>query len=118
MGSVVSALDPMRGQQITLTQKWATSRPVAVVKSIVMAAPKQPPMPVGWKRWPKGKAVDSSAQTLASVALRMLPMGGLSVGADASGKPVGAFKEFHFDNHPDPSRAPYYHPGISLLVPV
>lgn len=114
----MSALDPIRGEEIKLTQKWATSRPVAVVKSIVLGAPKQPPMPAGWRRWPKGKTVDSDALALANVALNTLPMGGLREGINAAGETIGAFKEFHFDNHPDPKRAPYYHPGISLLVPV
>lgn len=80
------------------------------------AMPAQPPLPSGFKRWPAGRKVSKIAQNMAVNYLRIVPMGGYKTETDTDGTVIAAFKDWHFDNHPDRSRKPFWHPGISMLV--
>ena len=78
--------------------------------------PTQPALPKGFTRWPAGRKASALALKLAQTSLHLLSMGGYRAAVDTDGKTIAAFKEFHLDNHPDKTRLPFWHPGISLLV--
>jgi hypothetical protein len=103
-------------QQLKLLAKWSV---VATKSAVAQVAPKQPPIPGGWKRWPKGRKVDAVATALAKVSLNVLQIGQIAPGVDATGQPIAAFCENHWDDHTTGFSGRYvWHKGISLLVPV
>ena len=83
-----------------------------------MTSPKQPPLPEGFLRWPSDRSVTQTAQQLANESLTSLPMGGHATTIDEDGQVIAAFKEYHFDNHPNPYQEPFWHPGVSMLIKV
>ncbi len=78
--------------------------------------PRQPPLPTGFKRWPANRKVSATARSMAVKYLSVVPMGGHATQTDTDGVTIAAFKDWHFDNHPDLKRKPFWHPGISMLV--
>jgi hypothetical protein len=78
--------------------------------------PPQPPIPPGFQRWPPGRKVSKIARAMAVKYLKVVPMGGHVTAKDTDGTIIAAFKDWHFDNHPDLTRQAFWHPGISMLV--
>lgn len=78
--------------------------------------PRQPALPKGFKRWPSNRKISPVARKMAVTYLSVVPMGGYKTEKDSDGTTIAAFKDWHFDNHPDTSRKPFWHPGISMLV--
>ena len=102
-------------QQLKLLAKWAV---VGTKAASSQKAPKQPPIPSGWKRWPKGRKVDALGTALATAELKLLQIGDIAPGLDAKGQPIAAFCDWHWDDHTTGFSGRYvWHKGISLLVP-
>jgi TctA family transporter len=78
--------------------------------------PEQPLMPKGFKNWPSNREISNSAKQLASRALIGLSIGKHITATDEDGTTIAAFKQYHFDNNPDVTREPWWHPGITLLI--
>jgi len=78
--------------------------------------PQQPPVPKGFIRWPPNRKISKTARNMAVNCLKIVPMGGYKTQKDADGVTIAAFKDWHFDNHPDLKRSAFWHPGISMLV--
>jgi hypothetical protein len=102
-------------QQLKLLAKWSV---VGTKLAPTQVAPKMPPVPDGWKRWPKGRKVDAVATVLAKAALANLQIGQMAPGIDSKGDVIAAFCEPHYDDHTTGFSGKYvWHKGISLLVP-
>jgi hypothetical protein len=101
-------------QQLKLLAKWSV---VATKSASSQVAPKMPPLPAGWKRWPRGKVVDPLATALAKTSLTTLQIGQCAPGLNGAGEPIAAFCEPHWDDHTTGFSGKYvWHKGISLLV--
>jgi hypothetical protein len=85
------------------------------------------PTPKGYRR-AIAKEITPKVQGFAAASLSKLSVISKKSGQAATigkqysgvvdGKQWLAQSEWHFDNHPDPKRAPYYHFGVSIFTPI
>ena len=89
--------------------------PLASLAAQSLGQGRRIPLPVGWTYWPLNVKRPPPVLSFANQQLYILPVGGFAQ-STYMGRPFGAFKESHFDDHVSPG-VKKWHPGISVLVP-